>query len=134
MRQRLLHMRISFSIDKTQTQDTHSQSSCAIQFQQRLFSRNLALWIRGCWLEGVIFATRPIKPWAIDVACAGEDKTLNSCGKGDVRQSQGTILIGRPDSLLVSSPEEGCQMNDDLDPCNSRSEALGLAQVSHDHL
>jgi hypothetical protein len=85
-------------------------------------------------LEGVIFATGPIETWTIDVARAGEDKTLNPCRKGDVRQSQSTILIGRPDSLLVSSPEEGCQMNDDLDPCNSRSEALGLAQVSHDHL
>src|SRR5215469_2867561 len=127
-------MRISFSIDKTQTQDTHAQPSCVIQFQQRLFSRTLALWIRGCWLEWVIFATGPIKTWNIDVARAGEDKTLNPCGKGGVGQSQSTILIGRPDALLVRPSEEGCQMNDDLDSGNSRSEAFWLAQISHDRL
>jgi hypothetical protein len=72
--------------------------------------------------------------WTIDIARAGEDKTLNPCGKGGVRQSQSTVLIGRPDSLLVSSPKEGCQMNDGLDSRNRRSEAIFLAQISHDHL
>src|SRR5215469_12253789 len=38
-------MRISFSIDKTQTQDTHSQPSCVIQVQQRLFSRSEAIFL-----------------------------------------------------------------------------------------
>jgi hypothetical protein len=105
-----------------------------MQFQQRLFSRNLALWIRGCWLEGVIFATGSIKTLTIDVARAGKDKTLDPCRKGGVCQSQSTIFIGRPDSLLVSASEKGCQMNDGLDPCNSRSESLWLAQISHDRL
>jgi hypothetical protein len=72
--------------------------------------------------------------WTIDQVRAGEDKTRNPCGEGGVRQSQSTILIGRSDSLLVSSSEEGCQMNDDLDSCKSRSEALWLAQISHDRL
>jgi hypothetical protein len=44
-------------------------------------------------------------------------------------QSQNTILTGRPDSLLVSSPEEGCQVSSpvSLDEDNAKCFTLSFS-------